>query len=276
MTPAVLIAQISDLHIKRPGELAYGQVDTAAALRRCVTELNRLDPRPQLVVISGDLADTPNVEEYEYLKALLASLEIPFVAIPGNHDNRDLMSAAFPDGACGQAGGALNLTRAVGPLDLVMLDSSVPGKPYGTLDDHTLNWLDAMLGRSTSRPALLFMHHPPFITGIRHMDVQNLHNAGALHEIVKRHIRVRLVAAGHVHRATLTQFAGVPATICPAPNHAVALDLDERLPPSFKVEPPAFHLHAWFEGNGELVTHHVPVGDFAGPYPFFGPTGSLL
>jgi hypothetical protein len=32
MTPAVLIAQISDLHIKRPGELAYGHVDTAAAL----------------------------------------------------------------------------------------------------------------------------------------------------------------------------------------------------------------------------------------------------
>jgi 3',5'-cyclic AMP phosphodiesterase CpdA len=110
------------------------------------------------------------------------------------------------------------------------------------------------------------------------MDVQNLHNADALADVVKRHPRVRLIAAGHVHRATLTQFAGVPATICPAPNHAVALDLNESLPPSFKVEPPAFHLHVWFAGDGfgNLVTHQVPIGDFKGPLPFFGPDGKLL
>jgi 3',5'-cyclic AMP phosphodiesterase CpdA len=278
MTPAVLIAQISDLHIKRPGELAYGKVDTAAALRRCVTELYRLDPRPQLVVISGDLADTPKAEEYEHLKTLLGPLEIPFIAVPGNHDDRELMRAAFPRADYAQKIGALNSVRAVGPLDIVMLDSSVPNKPHGELDNDTLQWLDATLAHSPERPALLFLHHPPFVTGIRHMDVQNLHNADALDEIVRRQPRVRLIAVGHIHRATLTQFAGVPATICPAPNHAVALDLNERLLPSFKVEPPAFHLHAWFAGDGfgALVTHHVPIGDFAGPYPFFGPDGRSL
>jgi 3',5'-cyclic AMP phosphodiesterase CpdA len=278
MTPEVLIAQISDLHIKRPGELAYGQVDTAAALRRCVVELNRLNPRPQLVVISGDLADTPSAEEYAHLKSLLAPLEIPFVAIPGNHDDRALMRAALPDGGYAHATGPLDSIHKVGAVDVVMLDSSTPKKPYGTLEDTTLTWLDATLGASTKRPALVFLHHPPFVTGINHMDVQNLHNAKALAEVVKRHPRTRLIAAGHVHRATLTQFAGVPATICPAPNHAVALDLNESLPPSFKVEPPAFHLHAWFAGGafGELVTHHVPIGDFKGPLPFFGPDGKLL
>lgn len=46
------------LHIKAPGELAYGKVDTAAALTRCVAALNALTPRPDLVVISGDLVDT--------------------------------------------------------------------------------------------------------------------------------------------------------------------------------------------------------------------------
>ena len=277
MTPTVLIAQISDLHIKRPGELAYGKVDTVAALRRCVAELNRLDPRPQLVVISGDLADTPNADEYGHLKALLAPLAIPWVAVPGNHDNRALMRAALPAHDA-QKAGALNSARAVGALDIVLLDSSVPNRAYGELDADTLPWLETTLAQSRARPVLLFLHHPPFVTGIRHMDVQNLHNAAALGEIVRRHPRVRLIAAGHVHRATLTQFAGVPATICPAPNHAVALDLNEHLPPSFKVEPPAFHLHAWFAGPGfgDVVTHHVPIGDFAGPDPFFGADGRLL
>src|SRR5690348_15477776 len=160
MTPAVLIAQISDLHIKRPGELAYRKVDTAAALQRCVIELNRLDPRPQLVVISGDLADTPNAQEYEHLKTLLGPLEIPFVAAPGNHDNRELMRAAFPlaDYAQDKAG-ALNSARSVGLLDILMLDSSVPNRPHGELADETLRWLDATLGQSAAGPALLFLHH---------------------------------------------------------------------------------------------------------------------
>jgi len=92
----LVIAQISDLHIKQPGERAYQQVDTAAALTRCVKELNRLRPRPDLVVISGDLVDTPLAAEYDHLKQLLAPLEIEFTAIPGNHDNRDLMRAALP------------------------------------------------------------------------------------------------------------------------------------------------------------------------------------
>ena len=278
MSAPLLIAQISDLHIKRPGVLAYGQVDTAAALTRCVATLNAFRPRPELVVISGDLADTPVAEEYEHLNRLLAPLEIGFAAVPGNHDSRELMRAALPKGGYAQSTGALNSLHAVGPLDLVLLNSSVPGKPHGELEAATLAWLDATLALSSTRPALIFLHHPPFVTGIHHMDVQNLRNAGALANVLRQHPRARLVAAGHVHRAALTQFFGVPATICPAPNHAVALDLEDSLPPSFKVEPPAFHLHTWFSGEhfGDLITHHVPIGDFPGPFPFFGRDGRLL
>jgi len=274
----VLIAQISDLHIKSPGQLAYGRVDTAKALERCITALNEFRPRPDLVVISGDLADTPTADEYEHLKRLLSHLDLRFVSIPGNHDSRELMRAAFPHAAYAFSSGPLNQRVEIGGLDLVLLDSSVPGKPHGELDAPTLQWLEATLASATDRPALLFLHHPPFKTGIWHMDRQNLLNAGELEPIVRRHPRVQRIATGHVHRATLAMFAGVATTICPAPNHAVDLDLDHLREPSFKVEPPAFHLHSWFpgEGFGSVVTHQVFIGDFDGPHPFFGPDGKLL
>jgi 3',5'-cyclic AMP phosphodiesterase CpdA len=274
----VLIAQISDLHIKPPGALAYRRVDTAKALERCVIALNEFIPKPDLVVISGDLADTPTPEEYEHLKRLLAPLKLPFVSIPGNHDSRELMRAAFPLASYAFPSGALNQRVEIGGLDLMLLDSSVPGKPHGELEAATLQWLEEILASAPDRPALLFLHHPPFKTGIWHMDHQNLLNAGELALVVRRHPRVQLIAAGHVHRATLTMFAGVPAMICPAPNHAVDLDLAELREPSFKVEPPAFHLHSWFpgEGFGSVVTHQVPIGDFDGPHPFLGPDGKLL
>ena len=104
----IRIAQISDLHIKPPGSLAYGRVDTAKALERCVAALNEFDPAPDFVVISGDLADTPDVEEYQYLKRLLAPLKLPFAGIPGNHDSRELMRAALPSASYAFAAGPLN------------------------------------------------------------------------------------------------------------------------------------------------------------------------
>jgi 3',5'-cyclic-AMP phosphodiesterase len=277
----LLIAQISDLHIKPRGELAYGQVDTAAALMRCIRELNRLAPRPDLVVMSGDLVDAPLPAAYDHLVTLLAKLELPFAAIPGNHDGRELFRTALPEQGYAAAGAALNLMRTIGAVDVVLLDSVVPGAAHGELDAATLAWLDAALAAPAERrrPALIFLHHPPFATGIRHMDAQNLRNADDLAAIVRKHRRARLVAAGHVHRATTATFAGIAATICPAPNHAVALDLDGRLPPSLTVEPPAFHLHVWLAGEeefGTIATHLVPIGDFAGPFPFFGADGRLL
>jgi 3',5'-cyclic-AMP phosphodiesterase len=275
--PRALIAQISDVHVKPMGVLAYRRVDTAAALARCVKELNRFTPRPDLVVISGDLVDSPSKEAYDHLIRLLTPLELAFAAIPGNHDDRDLMRAALPQ-AYALPRGALHSVREVGGLDVVLIDSVTPGENYGTLDADGLAWLEAVLSASTTRPALLFLHHPPFATGIAHMDVQNLRNAGDLGAILRRHRRARLVAAGHIHRPVLTSFAGIAATICPAPNHAVALDLDARLPPSFTIEPPAFHLHVWSPGEdfGAVVTHWVPIGDFDGPHRFFDAGRTLL
>jgi 3',5'-cyclic-AMP phosphodiesterase len=275
---ATLIAQISDLHVKPRGQLAYDRVDTALAQRRCVEQLNGFLPRPDLVVITGDLVDRPSTDAYEHLRALLAPLEIPFVATAGNHDDRALMRQALPNQRYAMANGPLNLATAAGPLDIVLIDSSVPRKDYGEVDADTITWFDAQLAASSTRPALVFLHHPPFAIGIRHMDVQNLRNADALAAVLRSHERARLVAAGHVHRATLTMFAGIAATTCPAPNHAVALDLDAHLPPSFNIEPPAFHLHAWFPGGrfGRVVTHFVPIGEFDGPHPFFSSEGTLF
>ncbi len=278
MSGRVLIAQISDLHIKPPGELAYGRVDTAAALGRCIDTLNQFKPRPDFVVISGDLVDVPSKRAYDHLAGLLAPLEISFAVVPGNHDDRALTREALPDIFYTPATDALNSARAVGDIDVMLIDSGVPGAAHGELDAGTLAWLDRMLGVAPDRAALLFLHHPPFATGIAHMDRQNLRNAADLAIILQRHPRARLVAAGHVHRAVLTTFAGIAATICPAPSHAVALDLGGQVPPGFVIEPPAFHLHVWSAGDGfgSLVTHCVPIGEFDGPHPFFDESGKLL
>jgi 3',5'-cyclic AMP phosphodiesterase CpdA len=82
--------------------------------------------------------------------------------------------------------GELNrLLRTLG-INVVLVDSTTPGRNYGTLDGKSLAWLEGVLAASPGLPALVLLHHPPFITGISHMDVQNLRNAGDLAAIVRR------------------------------------------------------------------------------------------
>jgi Icc protein len=53
----MIIAQISDTHIKPEGQLAYRRVYTAAYLEGAVQNLLALQPRPDLVLGTGDLVD---------------------------------------------------------------------------------------------------------------------------------------------------------------------------------------------------------------------------
>jgi len=84
----MLICQLSDLHVRRPGELAYRRVDTESYLRRCVSRIAAMTPQPDAIVITGDVADRGTDEEYAHARALLAPLTAPVYVIPGNHDER--------------------------------------------------------------------------------------------------------------------------------------------------------------------------------------------
>src|SRR5271154_5481502 len=95
----MLFAQISDMHIKPPGELLYKRIDTAGFLERAVAHVNALDPRPDVVLATGDLVDSGTVEESVLLGQLLAPLAMPVHLIPGNHDARDALRAVFADHA---------------------------------------------------------------------------------------------------------------------------------------------------------------------------------
>lgn len=274
----MLLAQISDLHIKRPGALAYQRVDTAACLARCVARLNALEPRPDAVLVTGDLVDRGTVEEYVHLKSLLDALQIPYYLLIGNHDDRAALREVFAERAELREGGEfVQYAIDIGPLRVIALDSQVPRQSAGDLCDARLAWLSQQLDNARDKPVIVALHHPPFVSGIGHMDQLRLDAAAAdkLAAIVSRHPNVERVLCGHVHRAMFTRFAGTIAMAIPSPAHQVALDLRDDAPSAFRMEPPAFALHRYDAATG-LVTHHAYVDEADGPYPFYEPTGALI
>lgn len=272
----IVIAQITDTHIRAPGRLTYRKIDTSTYLRDAVAFLSSQPVPIDAVVHTGDLTDFATDDEYRHFRDLVAPLRVPFFAVPGNHDERGAFRRAFTELDL-PADGPLNYVASVGDLKLVMLDSCVPGSPYGELGPRTRTWLDRTLAAAPDRPALVALHHPPFIAGIRHMDVQNCRDAAEFEEVLRRHPQVQGVLCGHVHRTVMTQFAGRPAMIGPSPAHAVSLDLASDAPPSFTLEPPAVLMHVWnIAPSAQLTSHWMPIGRFDGPYPFFDAAGRLI
>ncbi|KVR36241.1 metallophosphatase [Burkholderia ubonensis] len=273
----MLLAQISDLHIKRPGQLAYQRVDTAAALARCIARLNALEPRPDAVLVTGDLVDFGRDDEYAQLRDLLAPLEIPYYLMVGNHDDRAALRRAFADRPEWQDGEFVQYAFDVGAVRVLALDSQVPGTSAGDLCDARLAWLAAQLDAARDRPVIVALHHPPFASGIGHMDALRLAPAAAakLDTLLRGYPNVERVLCGHVHRTMFARFGGTIASAVPAPAHQVAFDLRDNAPSAFRLEPPAFAVHRHTPDAG-VITHHVYVDEGDGPYPFYEPTGELV
>src|SRR5689334_4091044 len=92
-----ILVQLSDTHIRLPGQLAYRRVDTSAYLARAVAAVKRLPQAADAVVVTGDLTDFGRLDEYAQLRALLAPLPCPVYLMPGNHDDGAALRRAFPD-----------------------------------------------------------------------------------------------------------------------------------------------------------------------------------
>lgn len=263
------IIQISDTHIVPKGELAYGKVDTGAALVETVKTINCLLPQfgpVDLAIATGDLVEYGTAAEYQLFRQIMESLAIPYRAVPGNHDNRETMRAVFSDQDWMPAAGPINWVAELDDFAVIGLDTNVPDARHGHLIPASLDFLEGSLARLADKPVLLGIHHPPFATGIAAMDAQNLIDSDRLREILSAHPSEVRLLCGHVHRNVVTSFGKAVCMIAPGTSHAVTLDQRADNINSLTCEPGGFMLHEWREG---LVSHTIAVGAFEGPHPFY-------
>lgn len=263
------ILQLSDTHIVDPGELAYGVVDTGAALEAAVRHINRISDRIgplDGVLVTGDLTDFGTASEYRRFRDITAELPGPLWVLPGNHDDREEMRRAFADDPLMPGAGPINWHVALADFDLIGLDSTVPGQPYGELPEESLDWLHGRLDQIAGRPVLIGIHHPPFETGLGHMDRQRLRTGDAFLDVLARHDGPVTVTCGHVHRFMVAAHGDITLMIAPSPSHAVTLDLRPHNPGTLTEETPGMVLHDWRDGR--FVSQFVAIGDFGTPSPF--------
>jgi len=265
----MLIAHLSDPHLRPRGTFYQGLVDSNAMFEAAVSHLNSINPKPDVVILSGDVVDEGTPAEYVVAREFLGTIEAPVLVIPGNHDKREAFRACFLDQDYIAPSGPLHfIAPNHGPVRIIGLDITVPGEHHGDMDDAACDWLTNALALEADRPTIVMMHQPPFKSGIPYIDEYNCRRGQRLAEIIARYPAVERILCGHIHRFMQVRFGGTMLCTAPSTTSAIALRLWPDAEPASFIEPPALLLHQWRPDTG-LVTHHVPIGSFRGPLPFF-------
>jgi Icc protein len=255
MAKPVLIAQLSDPHVCDEWE----GMDPVPRLERVVEAVRSLPNRVDAVVVTGDLTDDASEESYRRVRESLRRLEAPLHVLPGNHDDRRRLRAAF--GLPGSGAEPIDYSVAAGELRLVAFDSTVPGRDPGAFAADRLRWLDEELRRWRDSPTILALHHPPLATGLPEWDAINLAPADreALAELVSHHPQLLAIVGGHLHRTAAATLAGCP--VFSAPSTCLQVRPDFEADEVDWVDPPGFALHVY------------RAGDFSSQAELLGPVG---
>lgn len=259
----MLIAQITDLHMRPDETPMSGVLKTRPYITAAVDALLRL--APDLVVVTGDLTDVGSETEYRMLREELDRLPMAVRLVPGNHDRRENLRAVFEHHHYLPPTGLLHWVEDGFAVRVIGLDDVVPGSEYGFLDADSLQWLDETLAQS-DKPTIVALHHPPFPTGLQSMDSIAMRNGDALAQVIQRHAHIERVICGHHHRPISMAWAGTIGQVAPAVPHQVHLDFEPRESAQWVMEPAAALLYYWDGLN--LITHQSYLGDFGQPQEF--------
>jgi Icc protein len=247
-----LLVQLSDPHVGAE----WGRGDSVARLAAAVASVQALDLNPDAVLVSGDLADHAVDAEYKKVHELLEPLRTPLYVLPGNHDDGLALRRHFD--VPGGDGQPVQYAVDVGPLRLVVLDSTRTGEAHGELDADRLSWLQTTLAANPRTPTLLALHHPPLATGIQVFDELGLRPAdrSALGKVIEAHPQVCRIVAGHLHRTMSADLGERSVFAAPSTYAQSRLDFAAK-ELQLSDEPPGFAVHAFL--GGELVSHVQPV-----------------
>ena len=258
----MLIAQITDVHLGfEPGnedELNRRRLD------RTLRTLTEMTPRPDLLLATGDLADTGDDSiSYRRLRDAVAGLPFPIHYALGNHDGRAAFRDAFPH--LEMPDGFLQYAIEGHELRILVLDTLEEGRHGGNYCETRAAWLRARLAEAPGRPTLIALHHPPFESG--HSWMTEDPQAGwvkRLEAIVSAHPEIVALVAGHLHRPVVARWAGTLLAACPSTAPQVALDfqpIDPERPDDramIVADPPWFALHHW---DGRRLATHFDTAD---------------
>lgn len=250
----MLLAQLSDPHLFADRDNVFLGINPHDSLNAVINELQGV-PQLEAVLATGDLTQDHNDDSYHLFASMMDRLAVPTYVLPGNHDAPHIMNSLLtgPKVSCGRRLLFKN-------WQVLMLDSTIVGKPAGRLGMDEIAWLTEMLSRHNQNHTLVALHHHPIATGCTWLDEHSLENGMELLSLLSGYDHVKGVIWGHVHQEMDRAYHNLRLMAVPStsiqfqPNsHNFMLD---TLQPGYRL----LHLHP--DGSIDTEVKRLSCGKF--------------
>jgi len=192
---SIRLVQLTDPHLFADPDGRLLGLATADSLQQVIALIGKEQPKIDLLLATGDIAQDGSIKAYQRFAQMTALLNAPTRWTAGNHDCWSSMQQACV------ATDRLKPVTDIGNWRIILLNSALPGEAYGYLQEQTLSWLKQTLNEADERHCLIALHHHPLNIGCAWLDPIGLRNADALFALIEPFPQVRALLWGHVHQA---------------------------------------------------------------------------
>lgn len=251
MTPAYELLQLSDTHIFASCEEVREGVNTYDCFVRTLNHA-LANSDPDVILLTGDLAEDYSKEAYEKIRRLLEDAGRPVYCLPGNHDHLGRMVEVLSEPPF-----HFMETLELGPWTVPLLSTWDGDRGGGRLGEEELSRLSAELRSTNADHALVCLHHCPIEVGSAWLDAVGLDDGDELLALVNEFPRVRAVLCGHIHQELDVinrgvRLMGTPSTCYQFKPGSERFTLDEK-PSGYRI------LNLFPDGHIETRVLRVPA-----------------
>lgn len=260
--------QLSDTHFLEPGEepeggFAYDTSDAFDAVFDYLSD-HQADLQPNLVVVTGDVADHGRSAQYERAAAAFERFDAPVNVSPGNHDQDAVFTARM-----GRLGVSTSRVIESGDWCFVFVDSSagvmvedesgrmVDPAAYsdrlhtnGSLGERESAWIRDVCATTEAPHVFVWLHHPPpGLVGLSHDADYAAEWTALLSDLPM----IKGFGGGHTHVPNEYSFEGRPVFVSPSLKNNFDLTAQTLLPPGCRTYS--------FEADGTMTSEVQLVDD---------------
>ncbi|NRD75383.1 3',5'-cyclic-AMP phosphodiesterase [Shewanella sp. VB17] len=257
---SVKVVQVTDPHLFADQDAQLLGVNTAQSLQAVLSTISKDHFSADFMLASGDISQDYSAASYHHFVKALLPLGLACHYLPGNHDDPKIMQLNM------QGTHIFGQKRILaGNWQIIMLDSTVHGKPGGFISETELELIREAAENEAERHILLVMHHNPIKVNCAWLDQHWMSNGHEFLAQVAQLTQVKGLLWGHVHQQIDKEYPGLdgPIQLMATPSTCI----------QFKPQSSYFALDAVQPGyrllelnaDGRILTHvyRIPGDNFS-------------
>lgn len=238
-----VMIQITDTHLLESPDLEFVGMHPEQSFHAVIDLIRQQHPKVDLIVHTGDVAQTPTTVTYQRYLKYMENLAVPFFQVPGNHD--DVANFPFHESDPTEP-----TIVELGQWCIILLNSAQPNRIDGKIAEIQLQRLTHLLSQLADRHVVLACHHHPFAMQSAWIDQHRLKNSSDLLDAIQPFSNVKAIICGHVHQDAThiwqnIEFLSTPSTCIQFKPKSDKFALDEEHPG---------YRYICLKANGELQT----------------------